>query len=83
MIEITAKLSRGPVYFTSEEITCYVTFKNVLSTDCINLNVPRSDGDNVSINSTNSSGPGDQTATGSNRPTRLVLIRIFFNIFLL
>ena len=81
MIEITAKLSRGPVYFTSEEITCYVTFKNVLSKDCINLNVSRNDGDNVSINSTNSSGPGDQggqTATGSNRPTRLVLIRIFF-----
>lgn len=31
MIEITAKLIRGPVYFTSEHLKCYVTFKNVTS----------------------------------------------------
>ena len=31
MIEITAKLFRGPVYFTSEHVKCYVTFKNVNS----------------------------------------------------
>jgi len=32
MIEITAKLFRGPVYFSCERIKCIVTFKNVIST---------------------------------------------------
>jgi len=31
MIEITAKLFRGPVYFTSQQVKCFVTFKNVLT----------------------------------------------------
>lgn len=29
MIEITAKLCRGPVYFTSEDVKCFVTLKNL------------------------------------------------------
>lgn len=33
MIEITAKLFRGPVYFSCERIKCIVTFKNVISTN--------------------------------------------------
>lgn len=31
MIEISARLSRGPVYFTNETIKCIITFKNVNS----------------------------------------------------
>lgn len=68
MIEITAKLSRGPVYFTSEEITCYVTFKNVQAKDIVNEERKlRSDQDNESVNSTNSSGNGDHGVTGGNQ----------------
>lgn len=69
MIEITAKLSRGPVYFTSEEITCYVTFKNVHAKD-VNLDhrfASSSDQDNVSLNSNNSSGYGDQSVQSGNQ----------------
>ncbi len=31
MIEISARLSRGPVYFTNETLKCVITFKNVNS----------------------------------------------------
>ena len=69
MIEITAKLSRGAVYFTSEEITCYVTFKSVPAKDVNQDHRLRSDQDNESINSNNSSsGNGDQNVIGANQP---------------
>lgn len=31
MIEINARLTRGPVYFTGETLKCVITFKNVNS----------------------------------------------------
>ena len=33
MIEINAKLTRGPVYFTNETLKCLIKFKNVISSN--------------------------------------------------
>ena len=72
MIEITAKLSRGPVYFTSEEVICYATFKNVLAKDVL----PRSEQDHVSLNCTKSSRNSALEQTNGSPGSRMLHKRI-------